>query len=422
MPPDPDQLLAYISETIQRKQYGHADTILRSFLLDVGPRPDTYTMLAQLAFTVGEQSTARRFLNQAVALAPAFTPASQGLKKLGADRMSLDQQSSAAKRFLLIRAWGQGFWSDVSHVIGGMMLAEHTNRTPVVWWGQDSRYTTPDTVNAWTHYFEPVSSVTLETLATERSFWPAKWNSTNLGGASVNLWSGAGSRTSLFDLVNRAERVAVADFHLAPSTVHFYMRADNPLAALDIKAAQRRVLSTHLRPTMAIQQRVNALRARHGAPVGAMHLRWTDKITEDLTLADLHARAEPWAREVLARHPGGKILVMTDSHSVAADWRARLGEAAILCDVQRSGDDRTGTHFQNFDGLALGEDILTESLFALQAQHFLGSINSNVSNMIYLLKDWEPGSTTFTGTDSDSIVNFAIFNPAVGPIDRFKQK
>jgi hypothetical protein len=226
----------------------------------------------------------------------------------------------------------------------------------------------------------------------------------------------------VFDLVNRSERVAVADFHVAPSTMHFYMRAENPLAALDIKAAQRRVLSTYLRPTMAIQQRVNALRARHGAPVAAMHLRWTDKTVEDPTLTDLHARAEPWAGDILARHPGGKILVMTDSHSVAEKWRAKLGEAAILCDVQRSSDDRTGTHFQQFDGLALGEDMLAESLFALQAQYFLGSVNSNVSNMIFLLKDWEAGSTTLTGQDADRIVNHTIFNPAVTPAERFKQK
>src|SRR5215469_16394010 len=36
---------------------------------------------------------------------------------------------------LLIKAWGAGFWSDVSHVFGGLLLAEVTGRKPVVHWG-----------------------------------------------------------------------------------------------------------------------------------------------------------------------------------------------------------------------------------------------------------------------------------------------
>ena len=44
------------------------------------------------------------------------------------------------QRFLLIKAWGFGFWSDVLHVLGGLMLAELTRRQPVVFWGSNSLY------------------------------------------------------------------------------------------------------------------------------------------------------------------------------------------------------------------------------------------------------------------------------------------
>ncbi len=37
-------------------------------------------------------------------------------------------------RFLLIKSWGCGFWSDVDHVMGQLLVAEITNRIPVIYW------------------------------------------------------------------------------------------------------------------------------------------------------------------------------------------------------------------------------------------------------------------------------------------------
>ena len=86
-------------------------------------------------------------------------------------------------------------------MLGACLLAEHTNRTPVVWWGRESRYRSEHVVNGWTDYFEPVSNVTIEDIQLQKTFWPPKWNADTIGRGQNNLWEGPHSRVSIFDLM-----------------------------------------------------------------------------------------------------------------------------------------------------------------------------------------------------------------------------
>ena len=422
MKPTPDMIIDHSLEAIDRKMFGHADTILRQLIKDNGPKAECYTALAQLLFSVGEHEVAKRMLREALNADATFTPARQGLKKMGAPRKSVDELANPEKRFLLIRAWGQGFWSDVSHVVGACLLAEHTNRTPVVWWGPESRYRPEGEIDAWPRYFEPVSGATIEQVQSQKTFWPPKWNGRNVGGGQNNLWEGPHSRVSIFDLMNRAEDVVVADFHVAPSTVKFYLREDHPLRVGSVKDTQRALLKKYVRPTSEIRGEVEAWIAKHGEPTAAIHLRSTDKVVEDPQLGQLHAKAREWAKEFVAKNPGKNIFVLTDAKSIAEAWKAKFGGAVLLCDVIRSEELKIAAHFQNHDGGRLGREILVESLIALRAGFLMGSINSNVTNMIFMMKEWPLGSTVFTGEDQDEMVNELIFDPGSRPLAQFEQK
>src|SRR5215213_4962540 len=61
-------------------------------------------------------------------------------------------------RFLLIKSWGKGFWSDVDHVLGALLAAEMTRRTPIVHWGDNCLFTAPGVDNAWAQFFEPINA------------------------------------------------------------------------------------------------------------------------------------------------------------------------------------------------------------------------------------------------------------------------
>ncbi|MEL6765172.1 MAG: tetratricopeptide repeat protein, partial [Cyanobacteria bacterium J06607_6] len=83
-------------------------------------------------------------------------------------------------KFILIRAWGHGFWSDVDHVLGQLFLAEITGRIPVVYWGANSRYRDADE-NAFENYFEPVSSYKIDHLIGQTyTFYPDHWTEETL--------------------------------------------------------------------------------------------------------------------------------------------------------------------------------------------------------------------------------------------------
>lgn len=57
--------------------------------------------------------------------------------------------------FFTIKAWGNRFWSDVSHFEGQLLIAELTNRIPIIYWGVDSVYASekPIIKDAFTMYF-----------------------------------------------------------------------------------------------------------------------------------------------------------------------------------------------------------------------------------------------------------------------------
>src|SRR5690349_21307930 len=75
--------------------------------------------------------------------------------------------ASADERFLVIKAWGYGFCSDLDHTVAGLLLAELTGRTPVTHWGVNSLFSVDPERDAFREYFEPVSPARLEDVIAE---------------------------------------------------------------------------------------------------------------------------------------------------------------------------------------------------------------------------------------------------------------
>ncbi|MEI4828206.1 hypothetical protein WAX78_01840 [Bacillus sp. FJAT-53711] len=119
-------------------------------------------------------------------------------------------------RFLLIKAWENGFWSDESHVAGQLLIAELTNRIPVIFWGADSLYASEDPLvtDAFTMYFLPVSSYSVYDLEKENyTYYPSRWNYGNL------RFPGTKDLTDFEDVAiasvfNRSEDVLVSNVHI----------------------------------------------------------------------------------------------------------------------------------------------------------------------------------------------------------------
>ena len=103
---------------------------------------------AEQAFLHGNLSAADLLCHYVLASYPDH-PRALGIRSLLASRLGLAENGSTwlqsgahpnVPRFLLIKAWGQGFWSDMCHVMASLLVAEITDRIPVVQWGGNSLF------------------------------------------------------------------------------------------------------------------------------------------------------------------------------------------------------------------------------------------------------------------------------------------
>lgn len=359
---------------------------------------------ARQALQQGNWALADLLCRQTLAQQPQHAAAQAGLVQvrqalgLPHDRIP---QASGATRLLLIKAWGYGFWSDLDHVLGSLLVAELTGRTPLVLWGRNSLFRRPDTENAFEAFFQPVSGARLsDATAPGLSFYPEKWSRDTLSLEDLHKWDGPGSRLSGLYLLGRSEDVVVSDFHTKLNDLIPWIPSSSALHGLDRSALYRHLVKRQLHLQPALAQRIEALAERHlsGARWLAVHVRGTDKIQELSNLAEVNQQYDAWIERILAVNPQVRIFLLTDSTPVVDHFRARWGERVLSLPCER-GNDSTGVHLSGHDGIALGEQVLTDAYLAARCDLFLGNGASNVSVGIRHLKDWASGTYFLIGDD-----------------------
>ena len=316
----------------------------------------------------------------------------------------------ARPKYLLIKAWGYGFWSDMDHVAGQLLLAELTGRTPVVHWGSNTLFGASGVANAFELFFRPVSGATLDGLAAwGQSFFPAKWTPATLRDENVNKFQGPGSRTSALHLMARDEDVVVSDFHGKVVDLIGWIEPDSPWHGLDYQAIYRRLYAKYVQLQPALQARVDAFAGERmaGRRWVAVHVRGRDKITELRDLELVNAQYQHRIDRMLQADPAMGIFLLTDSERFADEYRQKYGERVLAADVVRSSD-ATGVHYAGHEGRKLGEEVGMDAHLAARCDAFLGNGASNVSTAIRHLKDWAPGSYELIGSDFLTMPNLML--------------
>ncbi|MFN9971702.1 MAG: hypothetical protein ACK58T_17615, partial [Phycisphaerae bacterium] len=233
-PVQPAQQNAAINAATQAFAHGRfdlADRICRE-LQEIGwDHWQSWLIVAQVAVKVSRRDVAEDAVTRSAALPGADAKRLDAVRALIASMTPGPDPApptSSSDRILVIRSWSQGFWSDVDHVLGQLLLAEITGRTPLVHWGANSRFGGPQLPrwknpgesdpahNLWNHFFKPVSSLTLVDVlrdAKGRKFFPSKWNDANLTVIDNGAMTGPQSRIAAVSFLNRPEPIAVSDFH-----------------------------------------------------------------------------------------------------------------------------------------------------------------------------------------------------------------
>ena len=201
-----------------------------------------------------------------------------------------DQQYSADKALPAYQMLGGWILAEVSHVLGCLLLAEITNRIPVVHWGRNCLYRNKSGEDAFKTYFEPPSNITLDDIQKmgDVDFFPRKWSKNNLAAENVQKWDGEFSRLSAGYFIARSEKIVVCDFYIGVISVIPWLPARHPMRGKSCKEVFRYLIKKYLRPRSEITSECTHLHSTllKNGPYIAVHLRGSDKIKEDLELEE----------------------------------------------------------------------------------------------------------------------------------------
>jgi protein O-GlcNAc transferase len=282
--PPIEQNRAVALQCFNRGNLAAAEVISRN-ILDVTPADaEALHLLGIISARIGMLDHAEQYLSSVLSANPTNRAARDSLNALRAEH-PLQQQRSSEPKYLIIKSWGYGFWSDVSQVLGALLLAEVTGRTPVVHWGRNSLFGDGSISNAFHNYFEPVSDVTLEDMARlpGASVFPPKWSQKNLFEEDINKWHGHFSRVAALYLLARPETIAVCDFFIGVIDVIPWLATGHPVREKPLIEVYRYLIKKYLRPRQSIVNDCESFYEAHlgAGPFVAFHVRGTDKEIED---------------------------------------------------------------------------------------------------------------------------------------------
>jgi protein O-GlcNAc transferase len=371
-----------------------ADAICRAIVEEQPSNAHAWELLAQVAAAVLLPQHAREYASRALWIDPA-----RQLAARIADEVKEAPPAPPGERFLLIKAWGNGFFSDVDHTLAMLLVAEITGRTPIIHWGSNSLFGGTAEHDAFRDFFEPVSSHTLgELRGRGLDFFPQKWNDGNLASENINKWEGPESRLWAVRLLGRSEAVVVSDFHTGMPLLLPWVREGHPLQGKSIDEAYRYLIGKYLRPRQEILAGVESFAAEKftGLPIIAVHARGSDKFVEDPQL-DAKLGLYPGAIAHLAGGAAARVFLLTDSMPVRESFARRYGDSLITTEAVRTGT-RTGLHLSGHaDTRRLGTEVLTDALLAARCDAFVGLGSSNVSCIINHLRQWPEDKRVIIG-------------------------
>jgi len=368
-------------------------------ILDRNPHcAQALNILAIIASHVGGTEHAVAYLEAAMAAQPGNATLERNLQRVR-ERPRMPP-APATPRYLLIKAWGFGFWSDVSHVLGALLLAEITGRTPVTHWGKNSLFHDGSGQDAFQFYFQAVSDFDLADLEQieDATFFPRKWNTGNLRSENVAKWNGDGSRAGALYFLNCTATIAVSDFYIGVINVMPWIPANHPLAKKSIEEIYRYLAEKYLK----LSERCRSLCEKfflgnlRNAPYLSVHMRGSDKALED---GGLSTAQQSVFSEIEHLDAAYGVFLQTDDEALLASVRERFGDRFVSTDSQRSKTAQ-GIHYApTLDRVKAGVEVVVDTFLALRGDRFVGNGRSNVSAMIAVMKDWLPGHCRLIGSN-----------------------
>lgn len=303
-------------------------------------------------------------------------------------------------KYLIIKAWGHGFWSEVHHLLAQLLVAELTHRTPIPYWGTNCLFKKQSSTNGIHDFFKGFENSNVTLLCETGDIYPPKWNSSNITTENLQKFSGDYAKRSAQYFFNRPERVVVSDFYTSLTSIKPWISKDSIYFDMSEDDIYKHMFAKFITPTDVIQAAADYFYQSHMAQRNwiAVHMRGSDKIHESPGLQRTNAHYFGFIERMLELNPGIGIFLMTDAIPILEAFQLKYGERVIFTSSERTASN-VGVHLSTNDGYKAGQEVLVDVLIALKCDYFIGNKESNVSLAIANMKRWSKGLSFVLGNE-----------------------
>ncbi|MCC3380785.1 O-fucosyltransferase family protein [Paenibacillus farraposensis] len=332
-------------------------------------------------------------------------------------------------RFLLIKGYSHSILMDIRQLLNYIVVADLSNRVPVVHWGSSSFYNGKIYNNAFNMYFEPVSDYTIEDLMKpEYSFFPSVWNYENLLIPDPGLASF--TDRSIGEILESEADVVVCDLYPNKMPVQELIGEQHPLYGMEARQMYRYLIKKYLKLKPDITRKISQFfytHSLHEGPTLALHVRGEvalDEITSRFSYSSYNSKFkikykpfrntndtlllhQPYRihkvgrdmtsnkiyhKEIqfmLGKYSIKKLFLMTDSTKIIEEYKQLYGTMLVHTDAPRQDDDELVPYLEtHMHRRQNGIDAILEAYIAANCSFFLGDGHSEISHGVTYLKDW----------------------------------
>jgi len=299
------------------------------------------------------------------------------------------------ERFLLIKPWSAGFWGDMHDVQSKLLLAEITNRHPIVFWGEDSLYSVGENYNSFEQYFFRVSDYSIGDVVSDKyTYYPPTWKFFNIfqREPTKGYSNGQFLYREFINFINCDTNVLVSDFWHPLSQYMPWIKEDHPAYGLSEDDVYRYIHKKYIKLQPDIVDEIEEFYHIHMAtgPILAVHIRSGIKINEVPHLCELNAQYSQEIDSYLKDNPSSRIFLLTDDEEILEQYKQMYGDILIYTDCERKTVNDIELCIKSFPNRRRkGIDIIKDTYLACKCDHFIGNGHSQVSIAISRLKLWE---------------------------------
>ncbi len=331
-------------------------------------------------------------------------------------------------KFLLIKAWSYTLWADIDHVLGQLLIAEMTDRIPVIYWPTHCLHNGFIQTNGFELYFEPINSYTIFNLTNpEYTFYPPVWDSDNLlvEDNSKDTWS----FRNVGDMLGSKANVVIGDVYYNVYELISFIKKSHFCYGMNVEQIYKYLFSKYIKVKpdigMEIQGYYNSwLKDSH--PALAVHVR---RINEDLIFDTREADRfdhQYWNKtykkankedkrqdkkvlklikkgkykepnklyhkeiqKVIEKNNIKKIFLLTDCQDTVQEYVKKYGSMVVYTDCKRLSGDQEFSYMESaMIKRRRGIEAIKDAYIASTCDFFIGNDFSHLSHAVTRMKDW----------------------------------